>query len=137
MQPPATSEEKDRRENLSNKIAVVSDIMALLSDIEDTASKLKILKSLLSNVLTDSEVTDVIQEEIDKLENESIEDNITDDDANSIDSENIDFDMGGFSGGSPDSGTEEDQENRSSGEDLPSPQDLGIDMTNNNNSDFD
>lgn len=139
MQPPATSEEKDRRENLSNKIAVVSDIMALLSDIEDTASKLKILKSLLSNVLTDSEVTDVIQEEIDKLENEYIEDNMTDDDAaDSIDSENIDFDIGGFnSGESPDLSTEEDQENRSSGEDLPSPQDLGIDMTNNNNSDFD
>ena len=123
---------------MSNKIAVVSDIMALLSDIEDTASKLKILKSLLSNVLTDSEVTDVIQEEIDKLENEDIEDNITDNDADSIDSENIDFDIGGFnSGESPDLSTEEDQENGSSGEDLPSPQDLGIDMTNNNNSDFD
>jgi hypothetical protein len=137
MQPPATSEEKDRRENLSNKIAVVNDIMALLTDIEDPAAKLKILKSLLSNVLTDSEVTDIIQKEIDKLENEEevIEDdqNQTDD----IDSENMDFDLGGFSGGSSsDLGTSEPSEEESGGE-LPSPEDLGMDMTNNNNPDFD
>ena len=48
MQTPTTSEEKDRRENVTSKIAVVSDIMNLLSDIDDVASKLKILKSLLA-----------------------------------------------------------------------------------------
>lgn len=137
MQPPATSEEKDRRENLSNKIAVVNDIMALLSDIEDVAAKLKILKSLLSNVLTDSEVTDIIQKEIDKLENEEEvveEDTPTDD----IDSENMDFDLGGFSGGSSsDLESPESSNKEESGGELPSPEDLGMDMTNNNNPDFD
>ena len=137
MQPPATSEEKDRRENLSNKIAVVNDIMALLSDIEEPASKLKILKSLLSNVLTDTEVTDIIQEEIDKLENnqEIVEE---DDDENSdIDSENMDFNIGGFDRSSSNFETSDNNEEETSEGELPSPEELGMDMTNNNNPDFD
>lgn len=136
MQPPATSEEKDRRENLSNKIAVVNDIMALLTDIEEPASKLKILKSLLSNVLTDTEVTDIIQEEIDKLENN--QEIIEEDDENSdIDSENMDFNIGGFDRSSSNFETSDNNEEENSGGELPSPEELGMDMTNNNNPDFD
>ena len=136
MQPPATSEEKDRRENLSNKIAVVNDIMALLTDIEEPASKLKILKSLLSNVLTDTEVTDIIQEEIDKLENN--QEVIEEDDENSdIDSENMDFNIGGFDRSSSNFETSDNNEEENSGGELPSPEELGMDMTNNNNPDFD
>ena len=136
MQPPATSEEKDRRENLSNKIAVVNDIMALLTDIEEPASKLKILKSLLSNVLTDTEVTDIIQEEIDKLENN--QEVIEEDDENSdIDSENMDFNIGGFDRSSSNFETSDNNEEENSEGELPSPEELGMDMTNNNNPDFD
>ncbi|MBO7211324.1 MAG: portal protein [Methanobrevibacter sp.] len=143
MQPPSTAEEKDRRENLSNKIGVVSDIMNLLGDVEDTTAKLKILKSLLSNVLTDPEVTDIIQEEIDRLENdeEFIEDTPTKDD---IDSENINFDLGGIDVDVPSGGTssretnnQEQEEPESSEGELPSPEELGMDMTNNNNPEFD
>ncbi len=143
MQPPTTSEEKDRRENLSNKIAVVNDIMALLTDIEDPAPKLKILKALLSNVLTDSEVTDIIQKEIEKLENSEellSDDNDSPDD---IDSENINLNIGGLSGessrpsGPPSFEETEETSEESSSSELPSPEDLGIDMTNNNNADFD
>ena len=68
MLPPTTQEELDRRENLSNKVALTSDVMNMLGDIENTETKLKILKSLLSNVLTDGEVISLIQGEIDKLE---------------------------------------------------------------------
>ena len=97
MQTPTTSEEKDRRENVTSKIAVVSDIMNLLSDIDDVASKLKILKSLLANVVTDSEIIDILQEEIDKLENDNLEndnlDNVeSDDNAEDIDTANLNFD---------------------------------------------
>ena len=42
--------------------------MNMLSDIEDPAARLKILKSMLSSYLTNQEVVDVIQDEIDKLE---------------------------------------------------------------------
>ena len=75
MLSPTTQEEIDRRENLSNKVALTSDIMNMLTDtgIEDTETKLKILKSLLSNILTDGEVISLIQEEIDKLEEQKEE----------------------------------------------------------------
>ena len=139
MQPPATAEERDRRENLSNKIGVVSDIMNLLSDVENTTSKLKILKSLLSNVLTDSEVTDILQEEIDNLEQDGgIEPT---NDSNDIDTENIDFNIGGFDREEPNrtSNKEEpnEEETKEPEGELPSPEELGIDMTNNNNPEFD
>ena len=68
MLPPTTQEEIDRRDNLSNKVVLTSDIMNMLSDIEDVPSKLKILKSLLSNVINDTEIIGVIQEYIEKLE---------------------------------------------------------------------
>lgn len=68
MLPPTTQEELDRRENLSNKVGLASDVMNMLSDIEDVTTKLKVLKSLLSTVLTNTEVIELIQKEIDKLE---------------------------------------------------------------------
>ena len=139
MQPPATAEERDRRENLSNKIGVVSDIMGLLNDVEDAASKLKILKSLLSNVLTEPEVMDILQKEIDRLENnEEILDNP---DENDIDSENINFDLGGIdidtSNNKPEQKNSEETNQEGSEGELPSPEELGVDMTNNNNPEFD
>ena len=139
MQNPTTSEEKDRRENLSNKVAVVSDIMNLLSDIEDPTTKLKILKTLLSNVIADSEVIQLLTDEIEKLENsdEAI-DEIDDTDIDVDD--NGSFSIGGISSGSdlPDFGSEDfGSEEQSTDEELPSPEDLGIDMTDSSNPEFD
>lgn len=71
MLPPTTQEEIDRRENLSGKVQLTSDIMNMLSDIEDPVAKMKILKSLLANVIDDSEVITIIQEQIEKLEEET------------------------------------------------------------------
>ena len=68
MLPPTTQEEIDRQENSSNKIQLVSDVMNMLTDVEDTASRLKILKNLLANVVNDSDITNIIQEQIDKME---------------------------------------------------------------------
>ena len=68
MQPPTTQEEMDRRDNMANKIAVASDIMNLLAEIEDASAKLRILKALLSNIITDPDVMDILQEQIDMLE---------------------------------------------------------------------
>ena len=68
MQHPATQEERDRQENMSNAINSVRETMSLLDDIEDRQTKLEILKSLLSNVITNQEVIGYIQDEIDKLE---------------------------------------------------------------------
>ena len=68
MQAPTTQEEVDRRDNLSSKVSLVRDIMDTLSDVESIPTKLKVLKSLLSNTISDSDVIELIQEEIDRLE---------------------------------------------------------------------
>lgn len=84
MQSPTTQEDIDRRDNTSSKVQIASDIMNLTSSIEDSATKLKILKSLLSNVLNDSEVVQLIQEEIDKLETSSEEETDVDKEDNDM-----------------------------------------------------
>ena len=71
MQAPTTQEEIDRRDNLSSKVQLTSDIMNMLVDIEDPAAKLKILKSLISNVIDDTEVINILQEQVEKLEAEA------------------------------------------------------------------
>lgn len=68
MQAPTTQEEVDRRDNLSNKVGLVRDIMDTVGDIENPATKLKIAKSLLSNTISDGEVIQLIQEEIETME---------------------------------------------------------------------
>ena len=68
MQSPTTQEEVDRRDNLSNKVGLVTDIMNTLGDVENVTTKLKILKSLLGNTITDSDVIQLLQDEIEALE---------------------------------------------------------------------
>ena len=46
MQAPITQEEIDRRQDNDNRIRYISDIMTQLGDIQDPATRLKILKSL-------------------------------------------------------------------------------------------
>lgn len=70
MQTPTTEEEVKRRDNLSNKVGLVRDIMDTLSDIENTSTKLKILKSLLSDTISDPEIIETLQDEIDRIESE-------------------------------------------------------------------
>lgn len=146
MQPPTTQEEIDRRDNLSSQVGITQDIMNLLGDIEDQAQKLKILKILLSTIIDEPEVINVIQEEIDKLEL-TPEEELSNDAKDNLD---IDVDMGGPSGmrsSTPIDNMDispEEMSDELSGEDmggmgeetissLPSPADLGIDMTDTAN----
>lgn len=69
MVPPTTQEEIDRRENTSSKVRLVTDVMGVLNDVEDPLARLKILKSMLSEALTNTEVAELIQDEIEKIEN--------------------------------------------------------------------
>ena len=157
MQAPTTQEEVDRRDNLSNKVGLVRDIMDTLADIENTTTKLKILKSLLSNTINDNEVIQLIQDEIESMEtqldeeetpteNESGEDYFSDD-------EPLDFGSDSFvssSSGSDDfnnspsdidfttddSNTDVDQDSQSD-DTLPSPADLDIgDVADSTNPNF-
>jgi hypothetical protein len=68
MQAPVTQEELDRRDNKRNKVGVINDIMQQLGEIQNPVIKLKILKSLLADSLTDVGVISLLQEQIDELE---------------------------------------------------------------------
>lgn len=70
MQAPITQEEIDRRSNKDNRVRYVSDIMTSLSEVSDPVIKMSILKILLSSVINDSEIINLIQQQIDKLEKE-------------------------------------------------------------------
>lgn len=132
MQPPTTQEEVDRRENTTSKIQIVSDVMNLVSDIEDPTTKLKILKSLLSSVISDPEVISLLQDEISRLEDQGI-DNNPDSSLGDEDSSNID--LGGSSEPlnlDAELGLEEPTEEiEEEGETLPTPEEIGVDMTDN------
>lgn len=153
MLPPTTQEEIDRRESLSSKIQITTDVMNTLSDIEDPITKLKILKSLLSTVITDTDVTNTLGEYIAKVEREAAqsEEDATQDASSGIDMEADDMrtNIGGIgrSSGSVlqddlfsdmadmnSDGEPETTENNEDSEDtiLPSPADLELDLTDNN-----
>lgn len=141
---PVTQEEIDRRDNLSNKVQLTSDIMNMLSDIEDTGSKLKILKVLLKNIVDDNEVIEIIQQEIDKLEQENSEEIDIDNDNDYSEDEisntrepEISFDNSPKQDlndtilpqeGSPKTLEKSDNEVALSDDKLPSPIELGVDM---------
>lgn len=137
MLPPTTQEEIDRRDNLSSKVQLTNDIMGMLSDIEDPVAKLKILKALLANVIDDTEIIQILQDQIDNIEagDSSLEDDASTDDL-SMEGETMDMSGGMNSdfGGDLDGGTESDTEGSEAteaGSDdvLPSPDDLGVDLT--------
>lgn len=148
MLPPTTQEEIDRRENLSSKIQITTDIMNTLGDVEDTVSKIKILKTLLANVVNDNEVISILQDYIEQLEKkaeeETEEPTQTSDESIGDDGGLGGSDFGGGSGGLADAigddfsteGEEEmlDGTDETSGEEtiLPSPADLELDLTDNN-----
>ena len=137
MLAPTTQEEVDRRENLSNKVGLIGDIMNSLSDVAETSRRLKILKALLSDTLTNTEVIAVIQEEIDALEAELNEaEEPVEEETSSGEDEDLgdlfgdeSFGSDSFDVGSElasmDMGTEETVDN-SSNDMLPSPEELGI-----------
>lgn len=149
IQPPVTQEDIDRMENQSTKVQLSRDIMDMLSDIEDAPARLKILKSLMKNIVTDPDIIKELDEQIELAiaEKEPVEEpeqNNTDtdsDDDNEIfslkdeeessitndseDTEKSDNDM------YTDINTEEEDTSEKSYDTiLPSPDQLGIDLVN-------
>ena len=148
MLPPTTQEEVDRRDNLVNKVSLVRDIMDTVADVESTTTKLKILKSLLSSTITDTEVIQLLQEEIETLEQQDAETTESSEETPDEDNEDIGSLLGGesdfdsndiFSDDTSDDLSDEGDlgdESDDSDEPLPSPADLDIgdvsDSTNPN-----
>lgn len=143
MQAPTTQEEVDRRDNLSNKVGLVRDIMDTVGDIENPTTKLKIAKSLLSNTISDNEVIQLIQEEIEAMEaqleaeSEPPVDDMSTEGEDDYYPDDAPMDFGGNDSLS-DLGSDEvvDDAEAAEGEDdtLPSPADLDVgDMSDSSN----
>lgn len=139
MLPPTTQEEMDRRDSMSSKVQLASDIMNMLADVEDQSSKLRITKALLSNIVTDNEVIDILQEQIDALTADAVDDDSKDkvDDTETSPIEISDDSDEGEREGETDTvtstvaNTEQPSEERPSSGRLPSPDELGVDFTAN------
>ena len=147
IQPPVTQEDIDRMENQSTKVQLSRDIMDMLSDIEDPPARLKILKSLMKNIVTDPDIITELDEQIELAtgEKEPVEEpqqnntdsddeseifSLKDEEESSItddseDTEKSDNDM------YTDINTEEEDTSEKSYDTiLPSPDQLGIDLVN-------
>lgn len=151
MMPPTTQEEIDRRENEAAKVQLTDSVMQLVNDnINDPVTKLSILKTLLSGYITDPEVINLIQKEIDKLESESAKESSSTsspqdketpvseepdliDNGGGIDLDS-ELNLGGDTGfeESPVSSTEKVSEETI----LPTPEEMGIDFTDSNAPEF-
>ena len=145
MVPPTTREEIDRRDAIQSRISVASDIMMQLSEVKNLGLRLKALKALLAGAV-DPEVTSVLQEEIDRLEGLEAKGIQLDENGEpvegSMDETGLegaigggdfgggDFGGGDFGGGDFGGGDSGDTSS-DDGDNLPSPADLGLDLTDN------
>lgn len=69
MTTPASTEEQTRADIFESRINKVRDIVDVIN-LDDDVARLKVLKSLLFNVVENQEVIDIIQDVIEKLEAE-------------------------------------------------------------------
>ena len=147
IQPPVTQEDIDRMENQSTKVQLSRDIMDMLSDIEDAPARLKILKSLMKNIVTDPDIIKELDEQIELAiaEKEPVEEpqqNNTDSDDDSEIFSLKDEDESSITDDSEDTGKSDDDmytdintdegdaSEKSYDTILPSPDQLGIDLVN-------
>ena len=76
MQTPVTQEELDRRDNMRNRVGVINDVMNQAGSVDlDDLTKLKLYKELLAGSITDPTVIALIQERINELEKQKEEEN--------------------------------------------------------------
>lgn len=139
MVSPTTTEDTERMEILQSKTQLINDIMSMLSDIEDSVDRLKIVKSLINKYIGDEEIIQLLEDIIKKQEDPNNNgdggddnpkgDNLANDAANDL----------GIDGGgsSPDFDDIENQSNEETppeeeeDEMLPNPADLDLDLADN------
>ena len=145
MQPPSTVEAKERRDEMQSKTQIATDVLHMVDDLEDPIAKLKITKSLLTNIITNDEVMQIIQQEIDKMEADSDDAETETPKGEETDEESFDsstpLGLGDKLGLTPPSAPsteeepmEEPTETETSAEELPTPEELDVgDLSDNNN----
>lgn len=133
MVAPTTQEELDKRDAVQTRINIIGDVMNLCSDIEDMSAKFKILKSLLSEVISDEALNTVLEEQIKKFEEqENVGEDTTPDEGgpdfdsigNEAGGDDFNFDFGGGPSDEGDLDIESDTGEETIDDTLPSPADL-------------
>lgn len=148
MQSPTTQEEIERRDAESSKVGITRDLLDITTqNIDDPIAKLKIMKTLVSNVVTDADVLDLIEDEISRLEKEQEEGTLPEEtegedlfsdneDLGGSEPLNLDTELN-LSGGETSTGEFEAPEEETAPSEeaiLPSPEELGVgDMSDNTN----
>lgn len=139
MQPPTTQEEKDRQDSKGTNINMIQDIMNLIdgTEIENASAKLKILKALLSNTISDPEVIEIIEQQIAELQKqEEAGEDTTDDELRALGGVGSGMHKAGPSSDDINISMETEEPVESSEEEviLPTPDELGAgDFTDLNN----
>ena len=130
MQAPITQDDIDRKDTVQGRVQVMGDILNNLSDLDSVKDKLKITKVLLSNIVTDSEIIEILQSRIDELELEE-KGELTADETETIETEETQEERPRASGGSSLNAMlgGNNEENTEKETNLPNARDLGIDFT--------
>lgn len=132
IQPPVTQEDVDKMENQSTKVQLSRDIMDMLEDVEEPVARLKILKSLMKNIVTDDEVISEIDAQIEALEKSEAEE-VTDEPLEDAELDVTDEDITFENGQIPSEGdfsefVTDEKQDESSETILPSPEELGVNL---------
>lgn len=64
MKAILSQEEKDYRENFSNRVSAISSFLSLFSEVDNKEHKLKILKSAVKSLNYDENILQILDEEI-------------------------------------------------------------------------
>ncbi len=104
MKTPSTQEEKDYREELTQRVSAISNIQSLFSDVEDKGRRLELLKNLLSTLNYGSDMGAIIDKEIDEVNQKKAEEEAA---AVAENGGEDDFGSGADFGGGTDSGGED------------------------------
>lgn len=75
MVSPSTIEDNERKESLSSSVDIVNNAMNMFNDVEKSSDKLKLLKVLLKEHFSSSELEEQLQKIIDEMEKKPEEDN--------------------------------------------------------------
>lgn len=128
MVSPSTTEDVERVGIQQTKLGVISDIMSLLGDIANPTKKLELVKALLSETVTNENFLHILQEVIKESAQETLEEESEEESEEEITSTST-REIPKTS--QPEPTTTRDELDFEEEDELPSPQDLGVDLADN------
>lgn len=143
IRAPMSQEEKDYREDLSNRVNAISNINSLFSDVEDKSRRLSIMKTLISSLNLGDAISEELEKEIEANEKAKTVEEAEAENAENSGEETADLDLGNaadiptnedLEASKSSSILTEDQSFLEDENDLPTPEeaDKDIDFTENN-----